>query len=567
MPRHEVLVLAIDAASNVANLVADALAKRLREVEPSAFITFAAWRNHWDQEDDWRLAPWVEVQAIDEWLSKRERNERVVIVTGRFDEAASDRGDLQTEDLLRRLGVGHLFHAESSWSVNVIVCGPYAKGHDQDQIWNSGSTWYVPSLAGVHTAVSTITRRLVVPERDFDRPAAVPGSSPQVDAAMLSSRPAVRPRIEVLDRAVTTSTPADAAVSKDGSQDGPAGIRRFAKAAESLQGDEPRFARSEPSMSGIAGLQRYFRRLWGPSKRGRGLFGVAQGLGGRTRDAPFAQDLQCSVYAPTKAREGAEILIQAIFHPSEAEAEAWAARQASLVDPKAQTRGSLWFARPQTGEKLEVRVSGDGLVVEQPVATFVWRGRKMTLAFAARIVKRMGEDIVARVAVFCEGAPIGVCHFAIEVSNAATHAAAGETKLARYRKAFLSYSSADRTKVMHHYQLLHRIGLEVFQDVMTLAPGEAWKEALFRHIDEADLFLLYWSSAAAKSEWVLRESEQALRRQRSSREKWPDIVPILLEGPPPPPVPPSLAEIHMNDPLRYIIAAQEAADAMTHRLK
>jgi hypothetical protein len=105
--------------------------------------------------------------------------------------------------------------------------------------------------------------------------------------------------------------------------------------------------------------------------------------------------------------------------------------------------------------------------------------------------------------------------------------------------------------------LLKRLGLEVFQDLLALEPGERWERALYRNIDKADLFLLYWSSQAAASDWVIKEAEYALARQDNGADI--QIMPVLLEGPPAPPAPQSLNALHFNDPIRYIIAAQAAA--------
>jgi hypothetical protein len=40
-------------------------------------------------------------------------------------------------------------------------------------------------------------------------------------------------------------------------------------------------------------------------------------------------------------------------------------------------------------------------------------------------------------------------------------------------------------------QMLAIQGIKFFQDVIHLGPGERWAQALYRHIDECDLFLLF----------------------------------------------------------------------------
>jgi hypothetical protein len=132
-------------------------------------------------------------------------------------------------------------------------------------------------------------------------------------------------------------------------------------------------------------------------------------------------------------------------------------------------------------------------------------------------------------------------------------------RLTRYSRAFLSYSSPDRLHVLRHHQLLKVLGIEVFQDMMSLRPGEVWSETLLKEIEAADLMLVYWSYSAASSDWVRKEVEYALSLRDKRGGDVPDIVPVILEGPPIPLPTPSLARVHFNDPLRYIIYAHEAA--------
>jgi hypothetical protein len=39
----------------------------------------------------------------------------------------------------------------------------------------------------------------------------------------------------------------------------------------------------------------------------------------------------------------------------------------------------------------------------------------------------------------------------------------------------------------------------------------------------------------------------------------PDIIPVIIEGPPPPTPPDTLKDIHLNDSLIYVLAGVEAA--------
>jgi len=117
----------------------------------------------------------------------------------------------------------------------------------------------------------------------------------------------------------------------------------------------------------------------------------------------------------------------------------------------------------------------------------------------------------------------------------------------------VSYASADRAEVVRRLQVLRPplSDVAVFQDVLALEPGEPFAEVLFRRIDECDLFLLFWSSNARKSDWVRLELERALSRPGPGGP--PTIVPVVIEGPPTPPPPPGLDHLHFGDPLLYLL--------------
>ena len=66
----------------------------------------------------------------------------------------------------------------------------------------------------------------------------------------------------------------------------------------------------------------------------------------------------------------------------------------------------------------------------------------------------------------------------------------------RYRFAFVSYASQDRREVLRRVQMLPVAGIQYFQDLFDLEPGEVWSTRLEEAIQQADVFLLFWSSRA-----------------------------------------------------------------------
>jgi hypothetical protein len=99
--------------------------------------------------------------------------------------------------------------------------------------------------------------------------------------------------------------------------------------------------------------------------------------------------------------------------------------------------------------------------------------------------------------------------------------------------------------------MLKPLGIQFFQDILDLEPGDRWEKELYRHIDESDLFLLFWSTAARESKWVMEEVKYALARKHGDDFAPPEIRPVIIEGPPVPAPPPELAHLHFNDRLIY----------------
>jgi hypothetical protein len=122
----------------------------------------------------------------------------------------------------------------------------------------------------------------------------------------------------------------------------------------------------------------------------------------------------------------------------------------------------------------------------------------------------------------------------------------------RYENAFISYASKDRSEVLRRVQMLSVTRIKYFQDILNLEPGDRWERELYKKIDDADVFFLFWSKAASESEWVLKEIQYALNRKSGNEDFPPEIIPVIIEkSPPNPPV--ELKDIHFNDKIIYFI--------------
>jgi TIR domain len=277
----------------------------------------------------------------------------------------------------------------------------------------------------------------------------------------------------------------------------------------------------------------------------------------------IAQDVDLTVFAPIAAPPREEVIVQVIFHTPEREIEAQS--RASKVDADAQTLASVPLTiQLRVGDNIKVTLESDGLTISEPVQTANWNGRLVCVYFTARMPRHDGI-VRPRLRVFVNGVPAGTVVFKISVEwNPRDQSPSPVEGGGRaFRRPFLSYASEDRVQVLKAAQLLGALKIQCFQDVLSLSPGERWERRLYEEIDRSDLFLLFWSRSAQKSEWVIREAEYALKRlQEAPADRQLEIVPVLLEGPPAPLPPASLNGIHFNDPIRHIIFAEESvADA------
>ena len=126
----------------------------------------------------------------------------------------------------------------------------------------------------------------------------------------------------------------------------------------------------------------------------------------------------------------------------------------------------------------------------------------------------------------------------------------GEAKV--YKKAFISYASTDRNEVLNRVQMLSLLHINFFQDLLSLEPGQRWEQEIYHHIDESDVFFLFWSSAAKASRWVMDEVSYAMSRKNGDDSNPPAIIPVIIEGPPPVTPPEELSHLHFNDYLMYL---------------
>jgi hypothetical protein len=276
------------------------------------------------------------------------------------------------------------------------------------------------------------------------------------------------------------------------------------------------------------------------------------------REIPSRADaVDVSVFAPASAKPSAKIMVQVMLHGTD-ELEG-AAGRAKLIDEDAHLRGtSALDIRLRRNIYVTIMLSEPSLKIEQPVQTLAWQGRLVSVNFVVQLPAAENQDLFPAVRVSVEGAIVGEVRFKLSIRSSAADSPTNVLQSAsprRYQRVFFSYSSKDRKKVLEIAQSYRAAGVAFFQDILDLEPGTRWEKGLYREIDNCDLFLLFWSQAAQDSEWVAKEARYALERQNGSDDRSPDVVPLVLEGPPAPRPPEFLQHLHFDDWMRFAISA------------
>lgn len=207
-----------------------------------------------------------------------------------------------------------------------------------------------------------------------------------------------------------------------------------------------------------------------------------------------------------------------------------------------QSKGPIKVTR---GTVLSVRLKLEGLIVENPEDTILWEGEIGNATFLVKVPEGAKEGSRSGVAtIYIDGMQILRLYFVIQIGPTQSKVESIPTHEARYRKAFPSYSSKDRDAVLCRIQGIQKVApyLEVNMDVIRLRSGQYWEKELWKIIPQNDIFYLFWSKNACKSEWVEKEWRCALKTKGID---FIDPVPLVSPDEVPPPT--ELAGKHFND--------------------
>jgi Protein kinase domain/TIR domain len=229
------------------------------------------------------------------------------------------------------------------------------------------------------------------------------------------------------------------------------------------------------------------------------------------------------------------------------------AREAAGGEVRCHSKGPVQVAR---GSVLTVRLQVEGVLIPEPEDTVWWDGEIGNATFPVQVPAGVSEGPKqGQATILLSGLQIARVHFILPVSQAPLQREPPAQREERHRKAFASYATADRNEVLARVQGLQKAapGLEIFLDVFSLRSGQYWERELWEVIPRNDVFYLFWSANARKSEWVEKEWRCALKTRGLDF-----IDPVPLEPPHKVPPPPELAEKHFNDWVLAFMHTQHA---------
>jgi len=259
-----------------------------------------------------------------------------------------------------------------------------------------------------------------------------------------------------------------------------------------------------------------------------------------------------TVFAPPKVEAGTSFFVRVFVHCHEDSATV--SRLAEEYEGDGLVQGSRAMPRGRrAARRVTFRLDIPDLGIDGREKSATWWRHPEEVRFKVHLPSRRPPgQISAIVRASYKGLPVADLEVMLTVVRRGSLADDEEQEelrgaMRRYRYGFVSYARKDLDRVSEWLQLLDPFGLPYFFDKASIQRGEDFAQRILSEVDRADLFLLFWSWAASRSKWVIREARRARDRQLASEDGLPVIHPILLDKPPPPP-PDFLSHIQFDDP-------------------
>lgn len=224
------------------------------------------------------------------------------------------------------------------------------------------------------------------------------------------------------------------------------------------------------------------------------------------------QTVYASIFAPAEAENNSHLLIQLYLHLYEETKKIIALAQESQQNTKRRDYIPLQ-CKLKEGDVVDVQLSIYGrtlLSVEKK--SLIWQGSFTKCSFGFYVSDDLNVRDLNCVAILSiKGIPVGEMSFIIKIEDSPKQRYT-EIFARKYKKIFISYAHQDEEKVRFFPEGLKLLGMDYFFDRHYLQTGDIFPQIIQDYINQADLFVLFWSENASKSKYVEKELAQALER-------------------------------------------------------
>lgn len=197
------------------------------------------------------------------------------------------------------------------------------------------------------------------------------------------------------------------------------------------------------------------------------------------------------------------------------------------------------------GTKICISVSSEDFDVNPDEISIKWFEAHFRFPFRIRLRRRLGSEDAAiiNIQVSANDLPLGELIVSPGVTVGSVTPKVNAAHMQWYSEVFASYAHQDIAVVQHLRQQYEALGITLFVDEYGLRGGINWKPALLQQIRQSDIFQLFWSSDASKSQWVEWEWQNALELLPIKGAAF--IRPVFWQSPMPPP-PKDLSALHFR---------------------
>ena len=242
------------------------------------------------------------------------------------------------------------------------------------------------------------------------------------------------------------------------------------------------------------------------------LGGISGWFSGKSNNTEEYDEVYSSIFASSEVKPKTHMLVQVYLHLfGETEKVKTLAQES---DKNAERRDYIPLqCKLKKGDSVDVQFSifGKTLLMSDKKGV-IWQGSFTKCSFDYFVPKDIDVDELSCVAMLTvNGVPVGEMRFITKIVESPRQLNP-EIFAHKYNKVFISYAHKDEAKVKSFHEGLKLAGIEHFFDRTYLKAGDIFPQVIQSYINSADLFVLFWSENASKSDYVEKERKQALER-------------------------------------------------------